>query len=109
MTVRRLIKQLMDYPMDAQVVDSGGSPIMYMLFHSRENDDVRLEAKADMDVDAELEALFNNAIECGDTDYDTFDELCDLGYTLRDLKDYNYGTYEWAVKMNQEKGGMRNG
>ena len=107
MTVRRLIKQLTNYPMDAQVLNSGGSSIMYTMYHSRENDDVRLEAKEDMDVDTELEALFENATQCADTDYDTFDELCERGYTLRDLKDYNYSTYEWALRMNEEKGGMR--
>jgi len=108
MTVRNIIKQLLNYPMDAQVLNTNGSPIMYMLFNSRENDDVRLEAKEDMDVDAELEALFENAIECGDTDYDTFDELCERGYTLKDLKNYNQSNYEWALRMNKEKGGMRN-
>ena len=107
MTIRRLIKQLMDCPMDAQVLDSGGSPIIYMVFNSRENDDVRLEAKEDMDVETELDELFKSAMECGESDDDTFDELCDLGYTLRDLENYNYSAYEWALKINNQKGGMR--
>lgn len=103
MTVRRLIKQLLDYPMDSQVLDSDGSPIMFMLFHSRENDDVRLESKSQMDVDAELEALFNTAREEAWGDYETYDELIEMGFTLEDLKDYREDTYEWAKRIAEEK------
>lgn len=102
MTVRMMIKQLLNYPMDSQVLDTDGSPIMYMCFHSRENDDIRLEPKSQMDVDAELDAMFQNATECGDTDRDTYDELIERGFTLRDLKDYNYDTYQWALQIAKE-------
>ena len=51
MTIRMLIKELLIYPnLDAQVVDTDGSPIMYTLYHSaRESDNVRLEPKSQMD------------------------------------------------------------
>ena len=103
MTVRMMIKQLLNYPMDSQVVDTDGSPIMYMLFHSREDDSVRLEPKSQMDVDAELEVLFETACESGESDRDTYDELIERGFTLRDLKDYKYDTYLWAKRIAEEE------
>lgn len=103
MTVRMMIRQLLDYPMDSQVVDTNGSPIMYMLFNSREDDSVRLEPKDQMNVDAELEVLFQTATEEAWSDYETYDELIERGYTLRDLKDYRNDTYLWAKKIAEEK------
>ena len=102
MTVKMMIQQLLNYPMDAQVLDTYGSPIMYMLYHSRENDDVRLEPKSQMDVNAELDAFFDAALDSGMSDQDTYDELMERGYTLGDLKDYREDTYKWALKIKEE-------
>lgn len=103
MTVRTMIKQLLNYPMDSQVVDTDGSPIMYMLFHDRKSEAVRLEPKSQMDIDAELDDLFDTAREEAWGDYETYDELIDRGYTLRDLKDYKYDTYKWALQIAADR------
>lgn len=97
MTVRSMIKLLSDYPMDYQVVDTNGSPIMYMLFHDRESKAVRLEPKSQMDINEELDALFDNALEESLGDKETLDELLERGYTLEDLKEYKEDTYNWAL------------
>ena len=102
MTVRSMIKQLADYPMDYQVVDTDGSPIMFMFFHNRGIKAVRLEPKSQMDVESELDALFEIAHEEGWSDYETVDELVERGYTLEDLKEYRQDTYLWAKKYGME-------
>lgn len=102
MTVRSMIKQLADYPMDYQVVDTDGSPIIYMLFHDRESKAVRLEPKSQMHVKEELDALFETAHEEGWGDYETVDELVEKGYTLEDLKEYRQDTYLWAKRYGME-------
>lgn len=102
MTVRSMIKQLADYPMDYQVVDTDGSPIMSMFFHNRESKAVRLEPKSQMDVESELDALFEIAQAEGWSDYETVDELVERGYTLKDLKEYRQDTYEWAKRYRME-------
>lgn len=96
MTVRSMIKLLADYPMDYQVVDTNGSPIMYMLFHDRKSKAVRLEPKSQMDVESELDALFKAAQEEAWGDKETLDELFERGYTLNDIKQYNIDSYNWA-------------
>ena len=105
MTIRMLIKELLIYPnLDAQVVDTDGSPIMYTLYHSaRESDNVRLEPKSQIDTYEELDALFANALEEGKGDRDVLDELFEKGYTLDDLKDYREDTYQWALHIVREK------
>ncbi len=104
MTIRMLIKELLIYPnLDAQVVDTDGSPIMYTQYHSaRESDNVRLEPKSQMDTYEELDALFANALEEGRGDRDVLDELFERGYTLDDLKDYREDTYQWALNILKE-------
>ncbi len=103
MTVRRMIKQLLDYPMDSQVVDTDCSPIMYMLFHNRKGNAVRLEPKSQIDVDAEIEAILKEGIECAELDRDTYEELKERGFTLDDLRAYNYDTYMWAKTIEEEE------
>ena len=100
MTIRRLVQQLLTYPnLDAQVLDTDGSPIMYSLYHSRETGDaVRLEPKCQMDIDAELDAFFEAQSKTDASDRDTCDDLKEMGYTLKDLKDYRQDTYEWALQ-----------
>lgn len=104
MTIRMLIKELLIYPnLDAQVVDTDGSPIMYTLYHSpKESDDIRLEPKCQMDTHEELDAFFENALEEGRSDRDVLDELFERGYTLNDLKDYREDTYQWALNLEKE-------
>lgn len=104
MTVRRLIKQLLEYPnLDVQVVDTEGSPIMFIVYHGKENDNIRLEPKSQMDIDEELNALFETATEEAWGDYETVDELVESGYTLEDLKNYREDTYEWAKRYGMEE------
>lgn len=107
MTVRMLIKQLMDYNMDAQVVDTYGSPIMYSVY-ARPNkwvtdkDVVRLEPKSQMDINTELDAYFQSD-ECWSmSDIDVLEDLKECGYTLDDLKEYNGTAYEWAKNLITE-------
>ena len=99
-----LIKELLIYPnLDAQVVDTDGSPIMYTLYHSpRESDAVRLEPKCQMDIQEELDAFFNEALEDGRSDRDALDELFERGYTLDDLRNYREDTYQWALNLEKE-------
>lgn len=105
MTIREMIKQLIEYrDLDAQVVDSEGSPIMYMLYDNpRINDNVRLEPKSQMDVNEELSKLFEVATEEAWGDYETIDELVQRGFTLEDLKNYRKDTYEWAKRHGMEE------
>ena len=102
MTVRDMIKQLVFYPMDSQVVDTYGSPIMYMHFHSRESNDVRLEPKSQIDVSEWLDDYFEQRIDDGSSDYEVYDELMDMGFTLEDFKNYREDTYEWAARIANE-------
>ena len=105
MTVRNMIQQLTMFPMDTQVVDTYGSPIMYMLYHNHDkNSPVRLEPKSEMDINEELQALFNNAVETAESDIDTLEDLIERGYTAEDLKEYNLSTYVWAESIAQEYG-----
>lgn len=99
MTVARLIKQLTDYPMDAQVCDTDGSPILWMC-NRNEGNKVYLEAIADTDIDEELDAFHEEMIECGMSDNDAAQELQDRGFTLDDLRNYSEATYEWAKQTD---------
>lgn len=97
----------MDYPMDAQVVDTDGSPIMYSVYAKpnqwvSDKDVVRLEPKSQMDVNSELYALIETATEIAQSDIDTLEDLIERGYTLEDLKEYSESTYEWAKNLAQE-------
>lgn len=99
MTVARLIKQLTDYPMDAQVCDTNGSPILWMC-NRNEGNKVYLEAIADTDIDEELNAFCEEMKNCGISDNDAVEELKEMGYTLDDLKKYSEATYEWAKQTD---------
>ena len=105
MTIRNLIKELLTYPnLDAQVVDTDGSNIMYTLYHDpRESDNVRLEPKCQMDITAELDAFKEHMLETGMSDRDALHELFERGYTLEDLKEYRQDTYEWALGILNEE------
>lgn len=102
MTVRMLIHQLLDYPMNYQVIDTAGEPIMYVL-HAYDDKAVRLEPKSQMDVDAELRAFFDAAEEEAWGDHETYNELIERGFTLEDLKAYREDTYEWAKRIAEEE------
>ena len=103
MTVRNMIQQLIMFPMDTQVVDTYGSPIMYMLYHTRDkNSPVRLEPKSQMDINVELDAYFDSD-ECWSmSDLEALEDLKERGYTLEDLREYNESTYDWAVHTAHE-------
>ena len=98
MTARMLINALLNYPnLDAQVVDSDGSPIMYTLYHSpRENDSIRLEPKSQMDIKEGLDSFRDEMIDTGMSDDDVIQELKDRGYTLEDFKEYDKTLYLFA-------------
>ena len=102
MTVRKMIQQLVMYPMDSQVVDTDGSPIMFMCFHSREDESIRLEPKSQIDVNEWLNDFFQDAEESLMSDRDALDELMEQGYTLEDLRNYREDTYEWAKRIVDE-------
>ena len=103
MTVRNMIQQLINFPMDTQVVDTYGSPIMYMLYHNRDkNSPVRLESKSQMDVDSWLDDFFETKTNENDSDIDVFNELIEQGFTANDLYLYNSSTYEWAKNLAKE-------
>lgn len=103
MTIRRLIKQLLSYPnLDAQVVDTEGNPIMWSRYFSRDNDDVKLEPKSEMDIEAELDNFFEEVKHSTMSDNDVAQELKDMGYTLEDLREYNTDVYSWALLTNVE-------
>lgn len=102
MTVRDMIRELIMYPMDYQVVDTDGSPIMYMLFHDPHSKKVRLEPKAQIDVDSWLEDYFNECMETAPTDIDAVTELLDAGFDLDDVRDYSEDSYEWMKRVIEE-------
>lgn len=93
MTARAMIKALLDMPMDDQVVDTNGSPIMYMTYHDK---NIFLEPKSQMDINAELDAFIEYSVKTGMSDYEAVDELKEKGYTLEDFKEY--GNYDWAIQ-----------
>lgn len=97
MTVREMIRQLIMYPMDSQVVDTQGSPIMYMRFYSRENDNVRLEPMSQIDKSEWLNDFFDHIDAGSMSDLDVCQELKDQGFTLEDLRNYRQDTYEYAI------------
>ena len=97
MTVREMIRQLVMYPMDSQVLDTEGSPIMYMQFHSRENDDVRLEPKSQIDLHSWLDDFFEQAKEENMNDIAACEELQKYGITIDDLHEYSEEVYKWAM------------
>ena len=103
MTVRRMIKQLIDYPMDAQVVDTWGDPIMFMLYHNHDkNSPIRLEPKNQTDIVSWLDDFFEVKTNENDSDIDVLNELIEQGFTADDLRDYNPSTYEWAKSLAKE-------
>lgn len=102
MTVRKMIQQLVMYPMDSQVVDTNGSPIMFMRFHSWEDESIRLEPKSQIDVNEWLNDFFQDTEESLTSDRDALDELMEQGYTLEDLRNYRKDTYEWAKRIVDE-------
>lgn len=102
MIVRELIKQLMDYPMDAQVIFSDNDPVMYSVYARNawmDKEAVRLEPKSQICIDSWLDDYFEQAIDSGMSDYDTWEELKKQGFTLDDMRKYKEDTYEWARKV----------
>lgn len=108
MTVREMIKQLINYDMDAQVVDTFGDPIMYTAAKPNKFVDikncVRLEPKSQVDKEEWLHDYFKNCIEVGMSDYDICQDLAEQGWTLEDLKNYRKDTYEWALRSGFDWG-----
>lgn len=103
MTVRNMIQQLIMFPMDAQVVDTEGSPIIYMVYHNRDKSSpVRLEPKSQIDTDEWLDDFFEVKIDENDSDIDVLNELIEQGFTAVDLCVYNPSTYEWAKNLAEE-------
>ena len=100
MTIRKLIANLLEYPnLDAQVVDTDGSPIMFTLYHNPNGGaKVRLGPKSQIDISAELEAFLEQESETSNSDRDTCDALKEMGYTLEDLRNYREDTYQWALQ-----------
>lgn len=106
MTVRELIKELLIYPMlEAQVCDSSGSPIMCTKYLGRENNDIALIPKSEINIEASLDDFFEQMIDEGYSDWDVAEMLQVKGYTLDDLKNYRQDTYEWAVQYWDEPRG----
>ena len=93
MTAREMIKALLDMPMNEQVVDTNGSPIMYMFYHDK---NIFLTPRSQVDINAELDAFIEYSIETGMSDYEAMEELKEKGYTLEDFKEY--GNYDWAIQ-----------
>lgn len=102
MTVKNLIKQLLEYPMDYKVVDTDDSPIMYMV-DIHDKNAVRLEPKAQMDVANELEARIDYYAENNWDEADALEDIFDDDYTLDDFK-YDEVRYEWAKRIAEEHG-----
>lgn len=96
MTVREMIRQLVMHPMDSQVVDTYGSPIMYMVTLWDKDNAVRLEPKSEMDIVAELELFFEHMENFNVDDRDAVYELQEKGYTLDDIEEYAPDYIEWA-------------
>lgn len=102
MTVKNLIKQLLEYPMDYKVVDTADSPIMYMVdIHDRNA--VRLEPKNQMDVANELEARIRYYELNGYDEVYALDDILKDDYTLDDFE-YDKVRYEWAKRIAEEHG-----
>lgn len=102
MTVKMLIHQLLDYPMDTQVVDTDGSPIMYSVYAPNKwtanREIVRLEPKSQIDINEWLYDYIQQAIDSGMSDQDFVDELKEQGFTLEDIRSYREDTYQFCKK-----------
>ena len=98
MTVREMIKNLVSYPMDWQVVDTDGSPIMFMC--CKRDGQVGLEPKSQLDVESWLDEFFEQAKADNMSDNDAAQELKDQGFTINDLYDYRQDVYEWAIQTD---------
>ena len=68
-----------------------------MQFHSRENNDVRLEPKSQIDLHSWLDDFFEQAKEENMNDIDACEELRKYGITIDDLREYSKEVYEWAM------------
>ena len=97
MTVRDLIKQLLDMPMQSQVVDTNGDPIIYAVMKWDQNRNVFLEPKSQIDVYEYLDTWYSETENSSENDIDLISDLLDQGITLDDIKDYNEGVYRWAM------------
>jgi len=106
MTVKEMIKQLKRYPTYYQVVDTEGSPIMYMV--CRCANAVTLEPKTQIDKKSWLDDFLQEALNSTMSDDDVAQELKDQGFTLDDLKEYRQDTYEWAKQYWKESDGNEN-
>lgn len=102
MTVREMIRELALYPMDFQVGDAKGSPVMFIRFGERDSNTLRLVPKSQIDLAEWLDNFFDNAVDEGKSDYDAYFELETAGIVPDDLKDYNKTAYEWALKTKRE-------
>ena len=97
MIVRELIKTLVNFPMDAQVVNENKSPIMFAGYCGRETDMIKLKTKEDINLNGWLDDFFGCCLDGATSDYDACMELDDLGVTLEDLRNYREDTYRWAL------------
>lgn len=97
MTVRRMIEELVKYPMDYQVVDTEGSSIMYIRYGVNA---VLLEPKTQINKKGWLEDFLQEAMDSGASDDDVAQELKEQGFTIDDLKEYREDVYEWAMQTN---------
>lgn len=101
MTVEMMIQELSSYPKDLQVCDTNGSPILWT--SPRENKGIVLfESIADTDLKTELKAFIEHLEDDNLNDADALQEVVDNGYTLEDLRRYDFGFYKWAVRASKE-------
>ena len=103
MTVKKLIEQLQAMPQDLQVKDTYGSPIYWMAKKPKgavpNGKGVYLEPISEMDIENELDALFEVYEAHQIEEYDIFLDLGDRGFTLEDFEDTKY--YEMAKKYSE--------
>lgn len=101
MTVEMMIKELSSYPKDFQVCDTNASPILWSSLRE-DKGIVLLESIADTDLETELKAFIEHLEGDNLNDADALQEVVDNGYTLEDLRKYDFGFYKWAVRTSKE-------
>lgn len=101
MKVKKLIKQLEHYDLDAEVKmhHRDGLNLLFVVQISGDDKTVYLEDESDNDLRSELGARFDNLRKGIISEEEFFTDLTDTGFTLDDIKKYIPEEYEYSKKF----------
>lgn len=106
MTVERLIKQLENYNLKAEVRlnDCRGTTALFSVALADNDDIVWIEGKDDIDLGEEISARFERENEIQMDELDFFIDLLDMGITLKDIELYCPDKYEYSKTFMEDHG-----